>query len=31
MSRIRTVKPELFKHEELFDLERETGLPIRIS
>jgi len=31
MSRIRTVKPELLKHEELFDLERETGLPIRIA
>lgn len=31
MGRIRTVKPELLKHEELFDLERETGLPIRIA
>lgn len=28
--RIRTVKPELFRHEELFDLEKETGLPIRL-
>jgi hypothetical protein len=31
MGRIRTVKPELFKHEELFQLEQETKLPIRIS
>ncbi|HJV52837.1 MAG TPA: hypothetical protein VJ652_15320, partial [Noviherbaspirillum sp.] len=31
MARIRTVKPELLKHEELFDLEKETGLPIRIA
>ena len=31
MSRIRTVKPELFRHEELFELEQETGLPIRVS
>ena len=31
MARIRTVKPELFRHEELFELERETGLPIRLA
>jgi hypothetical protein len=31
MARIRTVKPELFRHEILFELERETGLPIRLS
>lgn len=31
MARIRTVKPELFKHEELFELEEQTGLPIRIA
>jgi len=31
MPRIRTIKPEFFKHEDLFDLEQETGLPIRIS
>lgn len=31
MGRIRTIKPELFKHEELFDLERDTGLPIRVA
>ena len=30
-SRIRTVKPNLFRHEGLFDLERATGLPIRAS
>lgn len=29
MARIRTVKPELSFHEGLFDLEVETGLPIR--
>jgi hypothetical protein len=31
MGRIRTVKPELFGHEDLFDLERETGLPLRLA
>ncbi len=31
MGRIRTVKPELFTHEELFDLERDSGLPIRFA
>ncbi|PAQ09724.1 hypothetical protein [Mesorhizobium temperatum] len=31
MSRIRTIKPEFFKHEELFDAEVETGLPLRLS
>lgn len=31
MSRIRTVKPELFKHEGLFDAEIETGLPLRLA
>src|SRR5438034_6018887 len=30
-SRIRTVKPEFFQHEGLFDLERKTDLPIRVS
>lgn len=29
--RIRTVKPEFFLHEDLYELEKETGLPIRIS
>ncbi len=31
MGRIRTVKPELFRHEGLYELEHETGLPIRIA
>jgi hypothetical protein len=31
MARIRTVKPELFKHEDLFDLESSCGLPIRLA
>jgi hypothetical protein len=31
MGRIRTVKPELLKHEDLFELELTTGLPIRIA
>ena len=29
--RIRTVKPEFFVHAEIADLERETGLPIRLA
>lgn len=29
--RIRTVKPEFFLHEKLFDLEQESGLPIRLA
>jgi hypothetical protein len=31
MARIRTIKPELAAHEGLFDLEQETGLPIRFA
>lgn len=31
MARIRTVKPELFGHEDLFDAEREAGLPLRLA
>ena len=31
MPRIRTVKPEFFLHEDLFDAERETGLPLRLA
>jgi hypothetical protein len=31
MARIRTVKPELFRHEELFEAECESGLPLRLS
>ena len=30
-TKIRTVKPELFIHETLFDLEWKTGLPIRLG
>lgn len=29
--RIRTIKPEFFLHDGLADLERETGLPIRLA
>jgi hypothetical protein len=29
--RIRTVKPEFFTHEGLFELEKETSLPIRVA
>lgn len=31
MARIRTVKPDLFRHEDLHDLELETGLPVRLT
>lgn len=31
MGRIRTIKPEFFKHEQLFDAEVETGLPLRVA
>lgn len=31
MARIRTVKPELFRHEGLYELEAETGLPVRLA
>ena len=31
MARIRTVKPELFKHEELYELEQEHKLPLRLA
>lgn len=31
MSRIRTIKPEMAKHEDLFDLEQSTGLPMRFA
>lgn len=31
MSRIRTVKPELFRHEDLFDAELESGLQLRLA
>jgi hypothetical protein len=29
--RIRTIKPEFFTHDELYDLEAESGLPVRIA
>jgi hypothetical protein len=31
MSRIRTIKPEFFTHEDLFDAEQSTGLPLRLA
>lgn len=31
MGRIRTVKPELFTHEDLFTIESETKLPVRLA
>lgn len=31
MARIRTIKPEFFKHGDLFDSEQETGLPLRLA
>jgi hypothetical protein len=31
MGRIRTIKPEFFKHSELYDLEIESGLPVRLA
>jgi len=31
LGRIRTIKPEFYQHEGLFDLEQETGLPLRVA
>lgn len=31
MARIRTIKPELFRHELLFEAEKETCLPLRLA
>ena len=31
MARIRTVKPEFFRHLNLFQLEQETKLPLRVA
>lgn len=31
MARIRTVKPELFRHEILYEAERHYGLPLRLA
>lgn len=30
MARIRTVKPEVYRHEGLYEIEKRTGLPIRL-
>ena len=30
MSKIRTVKPELFRHEQLFEAEQNSGFPLRL-
>lgn len=30
-SRIRTIKPDFFRHEELYLAEKETGLPLRVA
>jgi hypothetical protein len=31
MGRIRTLKPEFFKHEDLYELEKQSGFPIRVA
>lgn len=31
MARIRSIKPGFFRHEELFEAERASGLPLRLS
>lgn len=31
MARIRTIKPEFFRHEDLYELEKATRLPIRLA
>jgi hypothetical protein len=31
VAKIRTVKPELFRHEKLFTLEQQKGLPLRLA
>ena len=31
MNRIRTVKPELFRHEQLFEAEKKYHLPLRLA
>jgi hypothetical protein len=31
MGRIRTIKPEFFRHEDLYELEKATKLPIRLA
>lgn len=31
MARIRTIKPEFFRHRRLYQAEQETGLPLRVA
>jgi len=31
MARIRTIKPEFFRHEELYEAEKKSGLPLRVA
>lgn len=31
MARIRTIKPDFFRHEGLYDAERQSGLPLRVA
>jgi len=31
MARIRTIKPEFFRHEGLYELEKESGFPVRVA
>ena len=31
MARIRTIKPEFFRHEALFEAEHRAGLPLRLA
>ena len=31
MARIRTIKPDFFRHEGLYEAEKETGLPLRVA
>lgn len=31
MARIRTIKPEFFRHEDLFEAEKAEGLPLRLA
>lgn len=31
MARIRTIKPAFFRHRDLFELERTSGLPVRVA
>lgn len=31
MARIRTIKPDFFRHEGLFEAEQETGFPLRLA